>query len=177
MSAEPEQPLQAHPCLRFATPEKRSGSRVSILGRVRLELSLTGHPMPPRITQESCKAWLQARVSDRTMVGTPTDVSACWRFRRRGSSTQGIIMDPNQTVAAALSMRTCERLSWRKGLNAENLPSPTSPGKNILLTFPFIEPARRRTGQQVLSTPHPFRQPRWAASHRLLSSCTNRFCG
>jgi hypothetical protein len=25
----------------------------------------------------------------------------------------------------------------RKGLNAENLPSPTSLGKNILLTFPF----------------------------------------
>jgi hypothetical protein len=27
-------------------------------------------------------------------------------------------------------------------LNDENLPSPASPEKDILLTFPFIEPAR-----------------------------------
>ena len=47
------------------------------------------------------------------------------------------------TSPAALQRRTCERLVWRKGLNAENLPSPPSQGKNILLTFPFIEPAQR----------------------------------
>jgi hypothetical protein len=33
----------------------------------------------------------------------------------------------------------CEISFWRKGLNAENLSSPPSPGKNILLRFPFIK--------------------------------------
>lgn len=75
------------------------------------------------------------------MVGTPTNVSACWRFRRRGSSTEGM-MDPNSTSSAALKMRTCEQTVWRKGLNDENLHSPPSQGKNILLTFPFIEPGK-----------------------------------
>jgi hypothetical protein len=44
------------------------------------------------------------------------------------------------TLSAALTMCACEPVIWRKGLNDENPPSPPSPGKNILLTFPFIEP-------------------------------------
>jgi hypothetical protein len=50
-------------------------------------------------------------------------------------------MKDRNTSSSALQMRTREQPSWRKGLNAENLPSPPSQGKNILLTFPFIEPA------------------------------------
>src|SRR6185437_5730121 len=73
------------------------------------------------------------------MVGKPTDVSACWRFTRRGSLTQDM-MTPC-TLSAALQRRTCQESIWRKGLKDENLPSPPSQGKNILLTFPFIEPA------------------------------------
>jgi hypothetical protein len=77
------------------------------------------------------------------MVGTPTAHSACWRFIRRGSSTQGN-MYRNLTSLLVPEMRCKQPGSWRKGLNDENSLAPPSQGKNFLLTFPFIEPVRRK---------------------------------
>lgn len=63
-------------------------------------------------------------------------------------------MDASITSAAALQRRKCEQSVWRKGLNAENPPSPPSQGKNILLTFPFIEPARSASVRLLCRTRH-----------------------
>ena len=97
--------------------------------------------MPPRRTQESCKAWLgYARVSDRTMVDPSTTHPACGRFRNSWRYRESIMDPAHDSTSAAVKPRRDTGSSWRKGLNVENLPSLASRGKTILLTFPFIEP-------------------------------------
>src|SRR5262249_51563893 len=102
--------------------------------------SLTRHPMPPRITQQSCKTWLQARVSDRTMVGTPTTHSACWRFRRRGRSTQGIMESLSHIFGCPTEALPAASL-LAKGAECREQSGSAAKGQNFLLTFPLIEPA------------------------------------
>src|SRR5437870_3592128 len=98
--------------------------------------------MPPRITQQSCMTWLEARVSDRTMVGTPT--THCLLAFHNGEAVSRMAKHaPNTTPSAARARRCQPYGSWRKGLNVENRLTPPSWGKNFLLTFPFIEPVHR----------------------------------
>lgn len=70
------------------------------------------------------------------MVGTPTDVSACWHFRRRGSSTEGM-KDPNSTSSAALKLRTCEENSLAKGAQCRESTLPSVSGEKHSLDIAF----------------------------------------
>ena len=54
--------------------------------------------------------------------------------------------DPTRKSNAAW---VSEKNGWGTRLNAENLPSPPSQGKNILLTFPFIEPRPIRQAETL----------------------------
>jgi hypothetical protein len=74
------------------------------------------------------------------MVGTPTNVSACLAFQQGERSLTRNMLDLN-TSPAALIMRNMPMANLAKGAECRESPSPPSQGKNILLTFPFIEPA------------------------------------
>ena len=57
-------------------------------------------------------------------------------------------MNRKNTSSAAWKMRASEKPFRRKALNVEHLCSPPSQGKNILVTFPFIEPVRFTRSEQ-----------------------------
>src|SRR6266581_4877734 len=92
-------------------------------------MSLTGHRMPPRTTQQSHRP----RVSDRTMVGTlPPRCLQALPHGTKNAATDG----PGYR---ATPRSTTEP---HTGLDARHLPSPSPCGRGecFLLTSPFIEP-------------------------------------
>src|SRR5476651_847743 len=99
-----------------------------------------GHPMPPRTTQKSCKAWPLRQKSQ----------IEPWLAHRPQILLVGVSVWHRQfdadtmyptTPSAALLLLKAKDHRRRKGLNDENYLSPASWEKCFLLTFPFIEPA------------------------------------
>jgi hypothetical protein len=112
-----------------------------------------GHPMPPRTTQKSCKAWplrqksqIEPWLAHRPQI-LLVSVSV-WHRQFDADTMYPIIPSATLLLLKAKDHRR------RKGLNDENLLSPASREKCFLLTLPFIEPAEvggevRRCGVNV----------------------------
>src|SRR5471032_3047366 len=100
-----------------------------------------GHPMPPRTTQKSCKAWPLRQKSQ----------IEPWLAHRPQILLVGVSVWHRQfdadtmyptTPSAALLLLKAKDHRRRKGLNDENYLSPASRERCFLLTLPFIEPGR-----------------------------------
>ena len=123
---------------------RRSGSEESIQWENRPSCasapSLSSHPMPFRITQESYRP----RVSDRTMVGAlPTDLLAS--FRSRIASTPSCHETPTMgTIRSGLAAKKRSRRSalrsaqaTRAGAGCARNSTASSRGKRVPLDIPF----------------------------------------
>ena len=107
-----------------------------------------GHPMPPRTTQKSCKAWPLRQKSqiEPWLAHRPQILLVGVSVWHRQFDAD--IMHPTQTLSAALLLLKAKDHRRRKGLNDENYLSPASWEKCFLLTFPFIEPAQGTPGNR-----------------------------
>src|SRR5471030_632240 len=104
-----------------------------------------GHPMPPRTTPKSCKAWPLRQKSQ----------IEPWLAHRPQILLVGVSVWHRQfdadtmyptTPSAALLLLKAKDHRRRKGLNDENYLSPASRERCFLLTLPFIEPAHSFRG-------------------------------
>ena len=128
---------------------RRSGSEESIQWENRPSCasapSLSSHPMPFRITQESYRP----RVSDRTMVGAlPTDLLAS--FRSRIASTSSCHETPTMgTIRSGLAAKKRSRRSalrsaqaTRAGARCARNSTASSRGRRVPLDIPFYRTFR-----------------------------------
>ena len=149
---------------------RRSGSEESIQWENRPSCasapSLSSHPMPFRITQESYRP----RVSDRTMVGAlPTDLLAS--FRSRIASTSLCHETPTMgTIRSGLAAKKRSRRSalrsaqaTRAGAGCARNSTASSRGRRVPLDIPFYrtfpQPRRRRVPFTPKSEPAKIEGP------------------